>query len=621
MSVDSTVSTHSDRRAGQERRKQTSKSIREARQKLAYESGARPEFQYDLLYMFAKNELGASLAIPALAVIIAAATFYWAPTSSVIFWLSTIFVTKGILLTLCRKFLSEPRGEADVQKWRSWMTIAAFFSGMSWAALTLVTVPGTEQTADIVIFATLIVVICIRMMFASTVMPIIYASTVPMTTALVLHFVIANQAMYWVMAAMAICAHAYFVFLTKGLNNTVLSMLELRAEKDHLIAEIEESKSKSDDARIRAEDANLAKSQFLATMSHELRTPLNAILGFSEILSSELFGPHSNPTYKEYAKDIHESGEHLLKLINDILDLSRIEADRYELQEEAVPLDGVVDDCLRLLRLRAEKKGLLIKENIDNSLPKLWSEEKAIRQVCLNLLSNAIKFTPKGGTVTVEVGTDNEGAQYLTVQDTGPGIPEEEIPKVLSPFGQGSLAHEIVEGGTGLGLPIVKRLMDLHEGTFELKSQLRRGTRVTATFPSKRSMRALPPLSGSPIADQMQAEAVRSTATNTRSEPTTQPVEAKNHLEDRNKEHQRLEQLAYGKKSSRAAKLLSDTTLDLQPQDASKQHKTGTQGEEERRKLRELAQNLREERMSEPQEGDNSPHDAELPTGNAISKG
>ena len=230
-------------------------------------------------------------------------------------------------------------------------------------------------------------------------------------------------------------------------------------------------------------------------MSHELRTPLNAVLGFSEVMKAEILGPHSVPTYKEYANDIHESGQHLLNLINEILDLSRIEAGRYELQEEAFRLADVAEDCNRLLKLRAEKKGLNIIQNFKEDLPQLWADERAIRQVCLNLLSNAIKFTPSDGTISLTIGTTESGGQYLSVNDTGPGIPEEEIPRVLKSFGQGSLAHETAEGGTGLGLPIVMGLVDLHGGTFDIKSKLRQGTLVTITLPRERVMQALPRLS------------------------------------------------------------------------------------------------------------------------------
>jgi two-component system cell cycle sensor histidine kinase PleC len=299
---------------------------------------------------------------------------------------------------------------------------------------------------------------------------------------------------YWAMASMAVGVHVYFIFLAKGLNSTALAMLEFRAEKDALIAELESEKTISDEARRRAEAANVAKSRFLATMSHELRTPLNAILGFSEVMKSEILGPMENPSYKEYAGNIHDSGRHLLHLINEILDLSRIEAGRYELHEQPVRLIDVAEDCHRLLKLRAESKGLSIVLDLDEQLAQIWVDERAMRQVCLNLLSNALKFTPKGGRITLTVGAAKDGGQILSVKDTGPGIPRDEIPKVLQAFGQGSLAHQIAEGGTGLGLPIVQNLVELHGGNFELRSELRKGTEAIVHLPKKRVLAAMPPL-------------------------------------------------------------------------------------------------------------------------------
>ena len=200
------------------------------------------------------------------------------------------------------------------------------------------------------------------------------------------------------------------------------------------------------------------------------------------------------PAYKEYSNDIHNSGQHLLNLINEILDLSRIEAGRYELNEEPVSLTVVVEDCHHLLKLRAQNRGITIHEVFEPDLPRLWADERALRQVCLNLLSNAIKFTPPGGEIWLKVGWTAAGGQYMSVKDTGPGIPEEEIPIVLSSFGQGSNAIKSAEQGAGLGLPIAKNLVDMHGGTFTLKSKVRIGTELIATFPPERVMAALPPL-------------------------------------------------------------------------------------------------------------------------------
>ncbi len=468
------------------------RSVQEAREKLTYKSGAKPEFEYELLLMFVRNELSAAVTTPLLAVIVAMGAMFWAPPRELLLWLCTVFVSKGILISLCRQFSKAPREDATTPVWRAKITAAEFLYGFTWAAVAFINPDSQGEAANTFIFASLLVVISMRMLFASTVMPIVYAGTLPMIAAIVIRFALLDNPFYWAMAAMAVGVHIYFIWLTSGLNSTVVAMLEYRAEKDALIGELEQAKAISDEARLRAEEANLAKSRFLATMSHELRTPLNAILGFSEIMRSEILGPHNNPTYKEYANDIHESGQHLLNLINEILDISRIEAGRYELHEGPVGLAEVVEDCHRLMRLRAEHKGLRIVGDFEASMPQLWADERAVRQICLNLLSNAIKFTPTGGTITLKVARTGTGGQSLSVKDTGPGIPENEIPRVLRNFGQGSLAHQTAEGGTGLGLPITKGLTELHDGAFELKSKLRYGTEVIITFPRKRAMEALP---------------------------------------------------------------------------------------------------------------------------------
>jgi two-component system cell cycle sensor histidine kinase PleC len=247
-------------------------------------------------------------------------------------------------------------------------------------------------------------------------------------------------------------------------------------------------------------------------MSHELRTPLNAILGFSEVMKDEVFGAHSVATYRDYSADIHSSGVHLLNLINEILDLSRIEAGRYELNEEAISLPAVVEDCHRLLKLRAQNRGLTIHDMFEADLPRLWADERAVRQICLNLLSNAIKFTPQGGEIWLKVGWTASGGQYMSVKDTGSGVADEEIPIVLASFGQGSNSIKSAEQGAGLGLPIAKNLVDLHGGTFSFKSKLRIGTEVVVTFPPERVMSALAPITEAAPAAQAPREPHGATA-------------------------------------------------------------------------------------------------------------
>jgi two-component system cell cycle sensor histidine kinase PleC len=328
-------------------------------------------------------------------------------------------------------------------------------------------------------------------MLSATLPVATYLGVAPLATAMIL-FALTNQGLNAIMLlVMTASALGVLLVLAGRLYRGAVATLRSRAEKDALFAELEQAKANSDEARRRAEEANLAKSRFLATMSHELRTPLNAIMGFSELMKNEIFGPHTYPAYKDYAGDIHGSGQHLLTLINEILDLSRIEAGRYELHEEAVQLAWIVSECDHMLALRAKAKGQTIKEVIDPSLPRIWGDERAVRQIVLNVLSNAIKFTPQGGEISIKVGWTSSGGQYLSIRDTGPGIPEDEIPIVMSSFGRGSLAIKTAEQGSGLGLPIVKGLVDLHSGGFQLKSKPREGTEVIVTFPATRVMDTL----------------------------------------------------------------------------------------------------------------------------------
>jgi two-component system cell cycle sensor histidine kinase PleC len=199
-------------------------------------------------------------------------------------------------------------------------------------------------------------------------------------------------------------------------------------------------------------------------------------------------------TYLDYAQNIHSSGKHLLHVINEILDLSRIEAGKHELQEASVHLIDVIDECERLLKLKADSKALKLIEVFDESLPPIWADERALRQICINLLGNAIKFTPPGGQITLCIRRSDDGGQLVSIKDTGPGIPREEMPRVMQAFGQGSLAHAAAEGGSGLGLPIVKSLIELHGGTFELLSEVRRGTEAIVRLPKERELEPVEPL-------------------------------------------------------------------------------------------------------------------------------
>ena len=235
-----------------------------------------------------------------------------------------------------------------------------------------------------------------------------------------------------------------------------------------------------------AEAANRAKSAFLANISHELRTPLHAVLGLAEIMRDDPGTVASLQTYRDYAKLIHDSGSHLLDLINDVLDMSKIEAGRYDLLEEKIVLPKLVESCLAIVECRARDSGVTIVKRLDNTVPAVRADQRAVKQVVLNLLSNAVKFTRAGGTVVVSTARAPGEGMILSVSDTGVGIAAAQLSRIGEPFWQGDDSHACGYEGSGLGLAISKRLMELHGGTIRIDSVKDVGTTVEIWFPQTR---------------------------------------------------------------------------------------------------------------------------------------
>lgn len=283
----------------------------------------------------------------------------------------------------------------------------------------------------------------------------------------------------------------------------VTAMKQAENDLQARYAELEAAKSVSDEqsaqlavlaerlaeAKEVADAASRTKSEFLANMSHELRTPLNAIMGFSEVIKNELFGPVGVPQYKQYAIDVYDSGAHLLAIINDILDLSKVEAGKFDLNETEIQVGDLCRSVLHIVKGRADEGGITLVKGLPDDLPYLLADPRTLKQMLLNLLSNALKFTQSGGTVDLVVSITDDGGFRFDVRDTGVGIAKEHFATVLSPFGQVDTAHARDHQGTGLGLPLVKAFIEMHGGRIELDSELGEGTTVSLFFPPERSRR------------------------------------------------------------------------------------------------------------------------------------
>jgi two-component system cell cycle sensor histidine kinase PleC len=474
------------------RNTEVARAVRRERDRLSQRAG-NPAFDREMLKLHARATINTAVAIPLLVLVIVLAGLAAGAGSEMLVW-ALITVSCYCGLAVVARWADRARlTDADARRVRVIFLGAHAFSGLGWAYLAAI---GCEA-CGVSEFGVLKAVVLLLAIAATAIISSALRGALVSTFLLpVATYAYAGapemQPVEMVMMGLLIVSLPFFGYVAEHLHRSAVMLLSFRSEKDGLIGELETAKALSDEARRRAEEANLAKSRFLATMSHELRTPLNAILGFSEVMANEVLGAMQNDTYREYARDINSSGQHLLHLINEILDLSRIEAGRYQLHEEPVSLAAVAEECCHLMELKARNKDIRLIQEYEPSLPRLFADERALRQITLNLLSNAVKFAPSGSEVRVRVGWTSSAGQYLSVRDKGPGVPPEEIPIVLSAFGQGSIAIKSAEQGTGLGLPIVQGLVALHGGDFQFHSKLREGTEVIAIFPPARVMEELP---------------------------------------------------------------------------------------------------------------------------------
>ena len=318
----------------------------------------------------------------------------------------------------------------------------------------------------------------------STHMDMLIASLVPLAAASTLRFVFGGEVIDLVVALFLPVLVTQLFADGRRLTFRLDQDSRLRFEVEDLARELEEARDEALRKRFEAETANASKTAFLANMSHELRTPLNAILGFSEIIAKECFGAVGSPRYTEYASDIHASGSHLLSLINDLLDVAKIEAGRMEIEPCELDVRRCLDSALKIIQVKARERHQELVIDVDPDAPPLIADERALKQILINLVSNAVKFTPEGGRIVVLASRARDGSFQIMVEDNGPGIPREKLDKIFKPFSQVDNRYDRQGGGTGLGLALVRGLAELHGGRAWLESEPGKGCRAHVVLPS-----------------------------------------------------------------------------------------------------------------------------------------
>ena len=316
-------------------------------------------------------------------------------------------------------------------------------------------------------------------------MDMFLASILPLTGMAAIRFVLGDNLVDFGAAIMLPVFASQLLVDGRRLMHRLDEDSRLRFQVEDLARELEETRDDALRKRFEAETANASKTAFLANMSHELRTPLNAILGFSEIIAQECFGPVGSSRYKEYAGDIHSSGAHLLSLINDLLDVAKIEAGKMEIAPHPIDAHRTFDIALKLIGAKAREKKQDLTITVEPDAPPLYADERALKQILINLVSNAVKFTPEGGKIAVTASAAKGGGFQIVCEDNGPGIPREKLDKIFTPFSQVDNRYDRQAGGTGLGLALVRGLAELHGGRAWLESEYGKGCRAYVVLPAE----------------------------------------------------------------------------------------------------------------------------------------
>ncbi len=395
-------------------------------------------------------------------------------------WLALILVYVAGRTLFWRSFTRRRPKDAAPWGWR--FAVSAAVSGVLWGAAAVLFYVPEDPALQVFLIITVGGIGIGSLAVLTSYLPAFYAFFVPVMVPLAAMFFWQGGEFAPVLGTMVAALGGASVVLAHVLNRMQTRALALRYENRGLIGTL-------GDAAEAAHSADMAKSAFLASIGHELRTPLNAILGFSEILKDEMFGDMGHPQYRDYARLVHSSAEHLLSIINEILDIAKAEGGKLELEEQTVDPGRVIAICVSLIAARAGAKAPQVNIDIPPGLPRLRADPRRLKQILLNLVSNAVKFTPESGRIDIAAKMERGGGMAITVRDTGAGMTAGDIRRATQLFAQNDAELARKFAGAGVGLPLTKALVELHGGSLEIESRTGAGTLVTVRFPKERVAR------------------------------------------------------------------------------------------------------------------------------------
>jgi len=403
---------------------------------------------------------------------------------------SATMILSASVVSIYQYDTSESNEYDRTMPWFSRIVAMQAVISAAWGLLPWLLWDPTSMVNHVFLACATVGVLAMLIVSRSSHMDMFLASIVPLTTMAAVRFLTGSMMVDF---GIALVIPAFAVQLLVD-GRRLMTRLEedsrLRFQVEDLARELEETRDDALRKRFEAETANASKTAFLANMSHELRTPLNAILGFSEIINQECFGPVGNGRYKEYAGDIHSSGAHLLSLINDLLDVAKIEAGKMEISPHPLDAHRTFDIALKLVGAKAREKRQSLTISVDSDAPPLYADERALKQILINLVSNAVKFTPEGGHISVMAGAARGGGFQIICEDNGPGISRDKLDKIFTPFSQVDNRYDRQAGGTGLGLALVRGLAELHGGRAWLESEYGKGCRAYVVLPAEPPVQA-----------------------------------------------------------------------------------------------------------------------------------